>query len=60
VLRRLDVLSRESGHAGLGEDLDARRRGGFHRSSGGGTQRLRLVTTGGLAFFLRLDGNMSL
>jgi hypothetical protein len=37
VLGRLDVLRREAGHAGLGEGLDARRRGGFHRSGGGGT-----------------------
>lgn len=36
VLRRLDVLRREAGHAGLSEGLDARRRGGFHRSGGEG------------------------
>jgi len=37
VLRRLDVLRREAGHARLSEGLDARRRGGFHRSGGEGS-----------------------
>lgn len=36
VLRRLDVLRREAGHARLSEGLDARRRGVFHRSGGEG------------------------